>query len=151
MTDNLPDLRDIHFPTEGVSAWPPAGGWWAILLGIVIGFVLFKSIRWLRAKSAKLYAQHLLNALEGQNNLAAAITMSEILRRVCVVKYPEAVALSGQEWIDFLNAKSTRKLDDKTAVLLLDAPFAPESSAIFTMSEMRKLWHFCFEWVGANL
>ena len=151
MTDNLPDLRDIHLPTEGISAWPPAGGWWALLLAIVLGIVLFKLMHWLRAKSAKLYAQHLLKNIEGQNDLAAAVKMSEILRRVCRHKYPEAVALSGQEWIDFLNEKSARKLDEKTAVLLQYAPFMPENEADFAMAEMRKLWHFCFEWIGANL
>ena len=39
----------------------------------------------------------------------------------------------------------------KTAVLLQYAPFMPENEADFAMAEMRKLWHFCFEWIGANL
>ena len=34
MPDNLPELRDIHLP-DGVSAFPPAYGWWVVLLAIL--------------------------------------------------------------------------------------------------------------------
>ena len=32
--NNLPELRDIHLP-DGVSAFPPAYGWWIMLLSIL--------------------------------------------------------------------------------------------------------------------
>ena len=33
--DNLPNLRDIHIP-DGVSAFPPAYGWWVMLLALLL-------------------------------------------------------------------------------------------------------------------
>ena len=39
MEQNLPELRDIHLP-EGVSAFPPAYGWWVILGGILLLLLL---------------------------------------------------------------------------------------------------------------
>lgn len=39
MMDNLPELRDIHIP-DGVSAFPPAYGWWVVLAGVVALFLL---------------------------------------------------------------------------------------------------------------
>ncbi len=36
--DPLSQLRDIHLP-EPVTFWPPAPGWWFILLLILIGLV----------------------------------------------------------------------------------------------------------------
>ena len=34
LDNNLPELRDIHLP-DGVSAFPPAYGWWVILATII--------------------------------------------------------------------------------------------------------------------
>ena len=41
MEQNLPELRDIHLP-EGVSAFPPAYGWWVILGGMRINKISFR-------------------------------------------------------------------------------------------------------------
>ena len=35
MNDNLPELRDIHLP-EGISAFPPAYGWYVITIAIIL-------------------------------------------------------------------------------------------------------------------
>ena len=51
MTDNLPDLRDIHLPDAGISARPPAKGWWLLLLGLVLMVALAFLWRYLRQKS----------------------------------------------------------------------------------------------------
>ena len=98
MPDNLPELRDIHLP-DGVSAWPLGYGWWVILLlliGVVVLYYLFKL--W-RLKSQKLYAVKLLNSTDDKNVVNSAAAISEILRRICVYKYPQAAALKSQDWI----------------------------------------------------
>ena len=58
--DNLPELRDIHLP-DGVSAFPPAYGWWLILAAIILAVVLFEVFKILRQKSKKRYALLLLS------------------------------------------------------------------------------------------
>ncbi|MBQ9035792.1 MAG: DUF4381 domain-containing protein [Alphaproteobacteria bacterium] len=149
MTDNLPELRDIHLPTYDVSAWPPAMGWYWLLAALILAFSVYKVVKFLRRKSAKLYAKHLLGAAE--NNISGAAQMSEILRRICVYRYPEAVALSGEQWIEFLNGKSKIKMNEKTVNLLQNAPYIPHESAIFTIEDVQNLRKFCLNWIGENL
>lgn len=151
MPDNLPELRDIHLP-EGVSAFPPAYGWFVIAAVLISLFFLGKIIKLARQKSKKLYALRLLGRLPLDKYLAAAVGMSEILRRICVYKYPSAASLSGQDWIEFLNAHSKTKMTKKTADLLLNAPYMPETGEKdFSVADALKLKEFCKKWIGENL
>ena len=150
MTDNLPQLRDIHLPDYDVSAWPPAAGWYWLLLLMVTTFIGYKVVMWLRRKSAKLYAKYLLNKILS-DDIAGAVQMSELLRRICVHRYPKAVAYSGQQWIDFLNSKTKQKLAPKTALLLQNAPYIQADSQVYTMPDVRRLRQFCLNWIGENL
>ena len=149
--DNLSGLRDIHLPENSSFLWPLAYGWWTVLLvmaGIAAAYYIGKKIR---RTSARFYAQRILLSLKEDTDLAAAVKMSEILRRACVRQYPEAVALYGKEWIAFLNQKSKNSLDAKTAELLCDAPFVTSESKMFQAEDMQKLWQFCYAWIGENL
>ena len=68
MNDNLPELRDIHFPQDTISIWPLAYGWWLILsviLFMAAGIYLF---RLYRTKSKKLYAIKLLDSLSNETS-----------------------------------------------------------------------------------
>lgn len=151
MPDNLPELRDIHLP-EGVSAFPPGYGWFVIAAVLISLFFLGKIIKLARQKSQKLYALRLLGRLSLDKYLAAAVGMSEILRRICVYKYPSAASLSGQDWIEFLNAHSKTKMTKKTADLLLNAPYMPETGEKdFSVADALKLKEFCKKWIGENL
>lgn len=150
MNDNLPELRDIHLP-DGVDAWPLAYGWW-VVLALIVGILLFIWLfSFLRKKSKKLYALHLLKNIHCNNTLDSAVEMSKILRRICVYKYPDAAILFGQEWIDFLNNNSKAKLEPKSAQLLMDAPYISEKNALFVSDDIVKLRQFCQKWIGENL
>ena len=151
MPDNLPELRDIHLP-EGVSAFPPAYGWFVIAAVLIGLFFLGKLIKLARQKSKKLYALRLLERLPIDKYLSAAVGMSEILRRICVYKYPSAASLSGREWIEFLNAHGKTKMSKKTAELLLNAPYMPETGEKdFSVNDALELKEFCKKWIGENL
>lgn len=150
MPDNLPELRDIHLP-DGVSYFPFAYGWWLIAVAIIGSFALYQLVRFLLQKSKKRYALRLLNDIYCSNSLKAAASMSEILRRVCISKYPFAASFSGNEWINFLNSHSQSKLSAKTAELLLNAPYMPENSSHFQTSDVTSLRIFCQKWIGENL
>lgn len=149
--DNLPELRDIHLPSEDVSIFPLAYGWWYVLLGIVLSVGCFYIIRLIRRTSALLYARHLLKSLKNENSISSAVKMSEILRRVCVRKYPEAVALADSQWIDFINSKTKKPIKGKVAELLKNAPFIPQDSQMFSPADVADLWLFCAHWIGENL
>ena len=148
--DNLPELRDIHLP-DGVSVFPPAYGWWVILGGVVLAFVLAEIFILVRRKSKKLYALRLLNNTEGRGVVPAAVRMSEILRRICVFKYKEAAALFGRDWIDFLNSRGKSKIGGKAADLLLNAPYVSPASGVYSETDAAELRRFCKDWIGENL
>ena len=149
--DNLPELRDIHLPTDGIPFFPLAYGWWLLLLAIISLIVAIKLFVWIRRTSARIYARKLLSRLQNVYNVEAVVQMSEILRRICVRKYPEAVALMNDEWITFLNGKSKHVLDEETSELLKNAPFMPKDSHLYSKEKQQKLWRFCYEWIGDNL
>ncbi len=151
MPDNLPELRDIHLP-EGVSAFPLAYGWWVILLTVIVVFVLWKFYKIIRQKSKKLYALRLLASINEPNVITSAAAMSELLRRICVYKYPQAVVLQGQEWINFLNSHSKKtQVSGKIAELLLNAPYMPLETAAYDNANLNTLRSFCRDWIGENL
>lgn len=150
MPDNLPELRDIHLP-EGVSAFPPAYGWWVILAAVVGAVVLYHLLRLLRRKSKKLYALRLLTKA-ADDSLKSAAQMSEILRRICVYKYPDAAVLPGREWVEFLNRHAKKiKLNRNAAELLLNAPYMPEANHEVAAADVAALRVFCRRWIGENL
>lgn len=150
MPDNLPELRDIHLP-DGVSAFPPAYGWWIILLVALSIVAAVKLIKIAKIKSKKLYALRLLKAADKSSPIKAAAYISEILRRICVYKYPEALSLNGNEWIDFIHLHSKNKMSAKTAKLLLNAPYMPCNNHTYSSNDVDELQLFCQHWIGENL
>ena len=150
MPDNLPELRDIHIPQD-ISNFPLGYGW-LVLLGILLGsFILYKITRLAVVKSRKIYTLRLVKNIPLANVQKSASKISEILRRVCVYKYPEATVLSGNDWIDFVNSKSKTKLNDKIAELLVNAPYMPKNSTTYSIDDLAKLKIFCSKWIGENL
>lgn len=149
--DNLPELRDIHLPDQGVSFFPLAYGWWMIFGAVIASVLLIWLILQIRKQSKKLYAKYLLNKYAKENNIKSAITMSEILRRICLKKYPEAVAFSGQTWADFLLSKSQKGLSEKSLLLLQTAPYIEEDCDDFSAQDIIDLRKFCYDWIGENL
>ncbi len=150
MPDNLPELRDIHIPHD-ISNFPLGYGWLVILFTIIFAWLFYKLIRLAVTKSKKLYALKLVKNIPTVNIQKSASNMSEILRRICVYKYPEALVLSGKDWIEFLNKNTKAKLDDKTAKLLADAPYMPQNSKTYNSKDLTNLQNFCLKWIGENL
>ena len=148
--DNLPELRDIHIP-DGVSAFPPAYGWWVILAGVIVLFLLVELFLILRRASKKLYARRLLKNIISSSPVNAAVQISELLRRICVYKYPEATALSGRAWLDFLNAHTKTSLSGNAAELLINAPYIPTDTENYDIADLEVLRRFCYVWIGENL
>lgn len=149
--NNLPEIRDIYIP-DGVSFFPLAYGWWVIFVSIVLFFVILKFLFWGIRTSRKFYALKQLKQIDTKSPVAAAIEMSELLRRICAFKYKEASALYGEKWIDFLNEHTSHKISSSTADLLVSAPFMKQSEDnIQNVETAEKLKEFCKIWIGANL
>lgn len=150
MDENLPELRDIHLPLE-VSPFPIAYGWWLILAGIILVVLMAQFALYVRRYSKSRYALKLLRNVSTLNAVYAAQQMSEILRRICVLKYKGAAALPGKEWLNFLNQHSKNKLNGNAAELLLNAPYIPDDSQTYSSEDAEKLRNYCQSWIGENL
>lgn len=133
MNPDLP-LRDIHLP-DGVSWWPIAPGWWLLLMLLM----LFAAVIWaLRINKARgRMRKHALAELEKvetnfsqhQDAQQLASELSTLLRRICISRYPrtDVAGLTGQAWLDFLNAQ-TNSFETESADALLNGPFQKRSN-----------------------
>ncbi|RUM93638.1 MAG: DUF4381 domain-containing protein [Thiothrix sp.] len=103
MNPSLENLRPLHDPAP-VSGWPPALGWWLLLvLFIVLVFAL--RYGWKR-KALRRVALAELTVLERNipENLPAAI--NRLLKRYALKCFPaeDIAALSGEKWLEFLDS-----------------------------------------------
>ncbi|MBR2273772.1 MAG: DUF4381 domain-containing protein [Alphaproteobacteria bacterium] len=146
----LPEIRDIFIPDD-VSFFPLAYGWWVVLC-IILGLLFaIRILRWSIRTSKKYYSLTKLKKIDILSPVEAAIQMSELLRRICNVKYKTASALYGDEWIKFLNEHSNKKLDKDAAKLLTYAPFMDKQKSTYDKKTAQDLKDFCQHWIGANL
>ncbi len=150
MNNNLPELRDIHLP-NGVSIFPPAIGWWLVLLAIVATFFIYQLIKKAIKHSRKIYATKIINHQDTKNPVLFATTCSEIIRRICQYKHREAVGLKGAEWQNFLKQNCSYKLDDKSMSLLINAPYIKKDNKEYTNKEVQQIKAFSIKFVGENL
>jgi hypothetical protein len=148
--NNIPEIRDIQYP-DGVSVFPLAYGWWVIIIGVILLFFAIIFINNIIKKSRKHYALKKIDVLNTSNVVESAIEMSNILRRICLLKYKEASTLFGDDWIKFLVQKSTTSIDEEVKNLLLYAPFINKNTTKFSEKDAQKLKLFCKNWIGANL
>lgn len=150
MNDNLSELRDIHIP-EGVSVFPPAYGWYVIFCILILCFLAVRLYFIWRQKSRKRYALSLISELNIATVVPSAIKISELLRRICVYRYPEAVSLKGIAWLNFLCSHTKYKLSEQSAELLLNAPYVDASKHNFNQNCLNDLIKFAKSWIGDNL
>lgn len=126
--DNLPELRDIHLPPH-IPNFPLGWGMVLIALGLVLSIVGIWMGRRIWRQSKKYYALRKLDSYKN-GDMADICEISKLLRRICIVRYPEAIALSGQKWIDFLKTKTNKALSQPAAALLAGAPYMPKNKSI---------------------
>lgn len=148
MNNNLPLLKDIHLP-EDALIFPLGYGWLLLLALLLLSYWLFKLFKIIQSKSKKYYALHLLKAAKN-NDVPSAIKISELLRRVCLYKYKDAVSLFGDEWIAFLNMHCKKKIAGNAAKLLIYAPYLPKNK-VFDIADYEELKKYVKCWIGENL
>jgi hypothetical protein len=118
--DPLSQLRDIHLP-DAVSLWPPAPGWWLLLLVLIVGIVylyrhaiaamirrrkLASVLRELDQAWAAFNEQATFDNRRNQAGLEFLAAINSLLKRVSQVMYPESGSgnLTGKDWLRFLDA-----------------------------------------------
>lgn len=127
----LAQLRDVH-PPAPVSWWPPAPGWWIVLVVtlLIIAIALWL-VRQRRAMAVHAAALRRLDEIQGhyQNNgddaqLAQAVSI--LLRRFAVINFPHhnIGGLHGKAWLAFLDRTGGGgEFSTHHQVSLLEAPY----------------------------
>lgn len=102
VNDPLDALRPLHEPAA-ISWWPPAPGWWVLLLFLL--FVLLVFWRWKRATLQRAALRELKLLASKINTSQQAAAINQLLKRYALVCWPaaEVAALTGESWLKFLD------------------------------------------------
>jgi hypothetical protein len=147
-------LRDIHLP-EPVSWWPPAPGWWLLLIAgviIIAGLLVFSRIRNSRALKRTVVAE--LSTVrerydDNHDPVELVKSLSTLMRRASISFYPRSTAasLTGNDWLKYLDSRSQRKdFEQGSGRILASAPYLPANSSIDTDPE--DLLSLCENWLS---
>jgi hypothetical protein len=151
--ESLP-LRDIHLP-EPVSWWPPAPGWWLLLmLGAITiaGIVLFKHIRKRRLLKRTVLAE--LETIRRQyhdnhDHVLLVKALSALMRRASISFYQRAdsASLTGAAWLQHLDSTARRKeFKNGSGKILATAPYLPANSRVDV--DFDDLLSLCEDWLS---
>jgi hypothetical protein len=148
MQQELP-LRDIHLP-EVVSSWPPAIGWWLLLILIPVTiYVAWKTYKYLTRKTIAKSASPILEQIKQDtqsSDLEKLQQLSAWLRRVSISTAPrqESAGLTGKAWLAHLDASvEGSPFSDGIGQCLADAQYrqsAPSDIDIDALINLCELW-----------
>lgn len=149
--DALP-LRDFQLP-DVVSWWPPALGWWMVLIAsvliIVLSYWLIKKIRQpvLRKGVVVEKDRVIADYLKHQDKNRLLKELSMVLRRIGMSYQPRNVVagMLGHHWFQQLNQLVDRNtLSDEVMILLSTAPYQKDpllsDEQVQTVIEQVNLW-----------
>ncbi|MFT5447968.1 MAG: hypothetical protein ACI9DC_003147 [Gammaproteobacteria bacterium] len=143
----LENLRPLHLPPE-IGWWPPAPGWWLlVLLCVVLGVWAVKI--WRRG-AAQREALRIIRVIESGELAGSSLAqqINVLLRRYAMACYPQlnAQALVGDAWLEFLNRHGAgRDFGGAAAQALTQAPFAPNARV-----DRGELINLARHWVKRN-
>lgn len=128
--DPLQELRDIRLP-DAVSWWPPAPGWWVVVLFATVLVVVgvLRARRYLRSPS-RAATRELTRIRRDYRTTrdvhALAVALSIFLRRCVLAAFPrvEAAGLTGDAWLSFLDRTgATVAFSHGPGRVLISAPY----------------------------
>ncbi len=125
----LQSIRDIQVP-DGVAWWPPALGWWllaATLTALAAALAIYQQRRSRLRRVATAELSAITERFEQhQDRGRLAMEISILLRRIALVRYPteSVAALSGMEWLGFLEERGAGFLGSEAKCNLAQAPYA---------------------------
>lgn len=146
--NDLPELRDIHLP-EPIGLFPLGYGFVCLMIIVACLIVIGPYLRHVYLKSKKKYAFDLLEKITDADMLSVC-RISELLRRVCKIRYKKAISLYGSDWAIFLNTHAKKKLSDAQMDILINAPYAPETYQVLR-DDFISIKNFAKQWVEINL
>jgi hypothetical protein len=152
-------FRDIH-GLDSIPWWPLAVGWWYVigLAGLLlllagIRYWLFYNAGWLGWRGdARRQLRELKKALPGENPQEVAVRLSELLRRIALVRsgHREAASLTGDTWLLWLVEHDKTGFDwERHGRVLLTAPYMPPEMPV-ERRELATLIRAAIHWIDAS-
>jgi hypothetical protein len=121
----LDQLKDIHLP-DAVSIWPLAWPWWAMLIALV-SLIAFSVYRYNKNQWRR-QALKQLNTITTQDEVICIQQCNRLLKQVALYRFGQTCAsLSGEKWLEFLDAKVKKPIFCET---LSEFAIAPDRPAI---------------------
>lgn len=100
----LQDLKDIRTPAA-IESWPPAYGWWLLVVLVLIGLglLIICLIKRRKVRLAKRQALQTLRQIDSAN-LDAVSQLNQLLKRVAITYFPNqnVQEMYGPNWTTFL-------------------------------------------------
>jgi len=152
-------LRDIH-GLDAIPWWPLAPGWW-YLAGLIGLLLLFFGVRyWLIYHTgwfgwrgdARRQLRDLKKALSSENLQVVAGRLSELLRRIAMVRSgrQQAASLTGDSWLRWLGEHDNTGFDwERRGQILLTAPYMPPTMTV-ERKELAILIRAATRWIDAS-
>ncbi|MBF0628205.1 MAG: DUF4381 domain-containing protein [Magnetococcales bacterium] len=143
-------LRDIHLP-DPISWWPPAWGWWVVILTPLLAILFWLLWRhrarrhWIRTAALAELTRITQNHAHHQDDQRLATELSALLRRVALLRHPDqpVAGLCGEAWLNFLDQNlPARPFSQGAGRMLILAPFAPA-----TRFHPDELLQICQQWI----
>jgi len=159
METGMTVFRDIH-GLDAIPWWPLATGWWYVvgLAGLLlllagIRYWLFYNAGWLGWRGdARHQLRELKKALPGEDPQAVAGRLSELLRRIAMVRSgrQETAGLTGDTWLHWLMEHDNTGFDwERHGQILLTAPYMPPAMTI-ERNELAILIRAAIRWIDAS-
>jgi hypothetical protein len=144
----LQDLKDIYTPAS-IEIWPPAYGWWLLVVLAVVGICLLTI--WLvkvqKVRLAKRQALKALQQIEG-SNLDSVSQLNQLLKCVVMTYFPNqnVQEMHGTNWTEFLvktlPSKKVKDFSESFELMqqTLYQPHISENSEFPSYSKSVELW-----------
>lgn len=142
MNDPLAALRPLHTPLP-IGWWPPAPGWWLILL-IVVTLSVIAYRYWRRMAPQRAALRELKQLNENINSADYPIaTLNQLLKRYALVCWPArtVASLSGKDWLEFLDTNGGNgQFSNGSGSILLTHPYRKQSTEVDELITLVRQW-----------
>lgn len=139
-------------PPEAVPWWPPAPGWYVLMVLIIVGLLWmgWRVVRRWRANAYRREAARLVDCVADRGTLDE---LPEIVKRAALLAFPrsEVASLSGDEWLGFLDGTlGSTGFTTGSGRLFADLAFSRDGGSGLTQEESQTLINLAKRWVNGH-
>jgi len=156
---SLDNLHDIVEPAA-ISWWPPATGFWILLVLLLVWMTAIVLRLWIRYRrnAYRREALALLKQIEpglqsAQTRGSALAEVATLLKRTALSAYPrgEVAELSGGEWLAFLDRSGrTHDFSQGTAAIIGNISWQPQTGANLSDQELNEILNSVQHWIKVH-